>query len=302
VRCANWPRNSGSVSIAAAAFAFGLWLVSSSVAAQSDAVAAAFEAARSGNLQRLATLRPAAAEIPAVAVYLRDRNESLRREAVVVLARLGPPACPALTAALTDTSADMRERAARAIYHACSAVTADMPGLPAALRQSVRMGNASAAPLLLLGRFPDDETRAFLRGLLAAAGPMVKLENWNPPLPQTLAAAVGAVSTGVTEGAPVLQQGLHTVSQAEFLALVLGDIQIAGALRPLLTLLHDERPVSTGVPSGAEPRRRVCDLAMESFVHRLRLAPPFALRPPARYSKEERDQIEALARAAIGNG
>jgi hypothetical protein len=301
VRCANLPHNSGSVPVAAA-FAFGLWLVSSPVAAQSDAVAAAFEAARSGNLQHLAALRPAAADIPVVAAYLRDRNESLRREAVVVLARLGQPACPALTAGLTDASADMRERAARAIYRICSAATADMPGLGAALRQSVRIGNTAAAPLLLLGRFPDDETRAFLRGLLAATGSMVKFENWNPPLPQMLAAAVGAVSTGVTEAEPALLQGLHTVSQAEFLALVLGDVQIASALRPLLPLLHDERPVSTGVPSGAEPRRRVCDLAAESFVRRLRLAPTFALRPPARYSTDELDQIEALARAAIGNG
>jgi len=164
------------------------------------------------------------------------------------------------------------------------------------------MGNASAAPLLLLGRFSNDETRSFFRGLLAGERSMVKLDDWNPPVPQALAAAVGGVSVGVPEAEPVLVQSLQTINQAEFLALVLGDIHVASALRPLLALLHDERPVSTGVPSGAEPRRRVCDLAVESLVHRLRLTPAFTLHPPARYSKGERDQIEALARAAIGNG
>src|SRR4051812_33421645 len=163
-RYASLLRNSEA---ACAAFAVALWLISSPVAAQSDAVAAAFEAVRSGNLQSVAALRPVAADIPAVAAYLRDRDESLRREAVVVLARLGHPACPALVAGLTDASADMRARAARAIYRTCSAATADVPGLAAALQQSVRMGNASAAPLLLLGRFSNDETRSFFRGLLA---------------------------------------------------------------------------------------------------------------------------------------
>jgi HEAT repeat protein len=265
-----------------------------------DPISAAFADVRRGKLETAARLSVTASDVPAIAAYLKDENEDVVREAVVILARIGgPSACDALVAPLASRSADVRERAARGIYSACPPeATAAIPGLAAALRQSIQTGTASAAPVLLLGRFQDEETRAFLRNLLASNAP-VKREPWNTPVPLRLAAAVAGVSAGVEGAQNQMAQGLGSTPEAEFLAGSIGDVRDTRALGVLLPLLDSDQTVRSSVPSGAQPQRRVRDVAVDGFAARLRLSPSFALRPSDRYTDAEISEIRRLTSAAV---
>ncbi len=261
---------------------------------------AAMAAVREGNLEPAGRLTVSPEDVPELSGYLKDSNEAVRREAVVLLTGIGGlPACDALVPAVTDSSADIRERTVRALHDLCAVeISESLPQLGAALRESVRMGNTSAAALLLLGRYREDENREFLRSLLRAETPVVKLESWHHPVPQSLAVAVAAVSAGYSPARDRLFDGLGKIEEAEFLALVLGDIDDTVTLEYLLKLLDDERTTSSGVPSGAQPRRRLCDLATDEFARRFGLQ-PFPLRTSDRYSDEEIDQVRTLAAEAI---
>lgn len=205
-----------------------------------------------------------------------------------------PSACSAFAPGLTSGSADIRERSARSIYENCpTGSTASLPDLNSSLRKSVEMGNASAAALLLLGRWSDVPTREFLEKKIADKTTKVKLHPWQPPVPAGLAAAVAATSAGSVSARERLKAGLVPVEEAEFLASVVPAIQDEHALRLLMKLLEDERTVNTGVPSGAEPKLRITDLALEAYVKRFQLK-PFPLRPGARYTPSEVEQVRGL--------
>jgi hypothetical protein len=286
----------------AAVTAVGL-MASSSAIGQASPIASAFEAVRHGRLAVVADLNLGPADVPAVAHFLDDGNEDVRREAIVLLIKLGEPACPALKPALVDVAADLRERAARGIYGNCPMrETARIVDLDSDLRRSVDMGNAAAAALLLLGRFDNDATRSYLESRIAGQDRAIKLNAWNPPVPQRLAAAVGGVSVAAPGAESVVELGLGPVNEAEFIALTLGDIHAVGKLAPLLKLLDDQRTVASGTPSGATPQRRICDLAVDSLVRRLGLQLPLPLRPADRYTSAEIEQVRELATAAVSKG
>jgi HEAT repeat protein len=277
-----------------------LLLTSFAGCAQPADIRSAFQEVRRGNYDPVAKLKVTAADAPVIAELVRDSNENVVREAVTLLEKLGgPAACAALVPALTSPSADVRERTARALHSACSRPgTEGIPNLEAALRQSVELGNSAAAALLMLGRFQDNENREFLKRCLPARTPLVKLNPWSAPVPQGLAAAVAGVSAGVAEARPWLVEGLSDLAQAEFLASVLPDVTDLKALLSLLLLLDNKQTIRSGVPSGAQPQRRLCDLAVDAFVTRLGLHPAFSLRTSDRYSDEEIAEVKKLAAGA----
>src|SRR4051812_41976892 len=156
-------RSSIAALLAGAALTAFELMAGSSAIGQTSSIASAFEAVRHGRLAVVADLKLGAADVPAVARFLGDGNEDVRREAIVLLIRLGEPACRALKPALVDAAADLRERAARGIHGNCPiAETARIADLDSDLRRSVDMGNAAAAALLLLGRFDNEATRSYL--------------------------------------------------------------------------------------------------------------------------------------------
>jgi len=222
----------------------------------------------------------------------------VRREAVGLLNRLGEPAaCEWLVGAMNDDSADIRERAARGAYQVCDESLLP-PSLADALTEGLGRSNRAAAAILLAGRFSGDR---ILDALLARADddPAVKLHNWSAPVPASLPAAVALLRLGHE---PAEQRLLDTVSNGElgqqvFLLQVLDEIQDADLLRALAGLLSDRREIDGGVPSGATPRRRLCDLAVDAFAARFDLDLPFALAPSGRYSdgqiEEARQRIES---------
>jgi len=289
--------------LAGAALSAAQLVAGSSAVGQTSSIDSAFAAVRRGRLAAVAELKLNPADIPAVARFLNDRSEDVRREAIVLLTKLGEPACQALKPALVDAEADLRERAARGVHGNCPVrQTARIADLDAALRRSVDMGNAAAAALLLLGRFDNEATRTYLESRIASKDRAVKLNSWNPPVPQRLAAAVGGVSAAVPDAEAVVERGLGLLNEAEFVALTLGDIRPAAKLLPFLKLLDDQRTVASGTPSGAAPQRRICDLALDSLVRRLSLRPLFQLRPADRYTDAEIAQVRELATEAISKG
>jgi hypothetical protein len=278
-----------------------LLLASFAGCAQPGDIRSAFQEVRRGNYSAAASLKVTAADAPVLGEFARDSNEDVAREAVTLLAQLGgPAACAALVPALTAPSADVRERAARALYSGCPReVTQPIPNLETGLRQSVELGNSAAAALLLLGRFQDNENREFLKRRLTAKTPLVKLSPWNTPVAAGLAAAVAGVSAGVAEARAPLAEGLGDLAQAEFLASVLPDVTDLKALQSLLPLLDNRQTIRAGVPSGAQPQRRLCDLAVDGFVVRLGLRPGFSIRASDRYSDHEIAELKKLAASAL---
>ncbi len=209
--------------------------------------------------------------------------------------RLGAqtPDCAAQVAGLTNPSADTRDRTARALYRSCPPeATAALAALPAALRKSIEMGNANAAAFLLLGRFPDAASRGFLEKRVGAKAPMLKLDSWQKPVAAGLAAAVAASSASEAARTRV-KAGLGPVDEAAFLVAALPAISDPSTLRTLAALLADERTVSLGVPSGASPRLRIADLAVEAFRARWP-SNGFTLRPGDRYTAAEIGQVKQM--------
>jgi len=81
-------------------------------------------------------------------------------------------------------------------------------------------------------------------------------------------------------------------SHLMFLLDVLGEVDSPRVLHALKRCLDDETETSAGVPSGATPRRRLCDLAVDAFVDRLRLTVGFERKEHGRYGKDEIGEVK----------
>ena len=214
----------------------------------------------------------------------------------------GTEPCRYIVPALADSSADLRERAARALYARCPAEAWRSGEAAGALRKSVAEGNGAAAAYLMLGHFPDPATEEVLRAALEDSSP-VKLERWQAPVPASLPALVALARMG-RSGAEerlvpaVRQAGLN---ELVFLLHVLDEIEARAALRALSSALGDSREISGGVPAGATPRRRVQDLAVDTFVRRLNLQPGFPLQPAARYAPAQISRIRGMVEKALAS-
>jgi hypothetical protein len=201
--------------------------------------------------------------------------------------------CAISRAALTSSSADDREHAARMLYDRCSRTFLTMdPGSAPALRQAVASGSGAAA-ILLLGNFRDADSIRALHSVPSSKP--VKLHLWSAPVPAPLVATVALARVG--EPGPLeMAVQRRSLAELEFLLDALGEIEQGAALTTLATnTLSDEREVTGGVPSGARPRRRVCDRAVDAFTARLKPSLDFPLTPTRRYPPEQLAQ----ARTAI---
>ena len=284
-----------------------LVLVATACAASQDdeqdrAIDAAFAELRNGNVSAvpsLARLRPSIAA--KVAGFLADEDEEVRRAAVSLLGSLeGGQACQALLGALADSSQDIRERAARGLYRCDRSTLSQEVTAGPAIRRSVELGNGAAAATLLLGYFPGDETTVALENVSETSKP-VKLESWMTPVPATLAASVSLTRLQQPEGKDRLLETITrgTLGEQVFLLSVLSDIDDEDALRSLGAHLSDQREIPYGVPSGATPRRRLCDMALDVFVTKLDLELDFQLSPSGRYSDAQLEKVKMAVEKAV---
>jgi len=255
--------------------------------AKGNEVDQAFEAMRAGRgtgFEKVLSMGDAA--VPATARYLKDRDSSMRSQAVAVLASMGTPAaCEAMVPGLEDASPDNRDRTAAALYRKCL----NHPPASAArpLRALLRQGTSEAAAFLLLGHFPGAESDAAL-DIASKQRKPVRLEG-GLPVPAAIAIAV---ASGKELGPLVRTEALP---ERLFLLSALPMIRAPKDLSNMAAgYLDDIREIEdTGMPSGAGTKRRLCDAALEALAKRADWKPPFELDGIRRYSDEERRQAKA---------
>lgn len=266
-------------------------------------VNAAFTAARQDNYELISQLAEQGAQvIPYLKPYLQDDNEMLRLQALALLtASTDPAVIPLLALALRDPSQDLRARAALALYERHDPLQlAERSGVGEALRASIDQGNDAAAALLLIGYFPDESNLKTLQMLNERAGnAQTELANWAPVVPVRLAAAVSLSRLGDQSGRLALLQtsAEGSLADREFLLSVLREIDAPDVLHALAAgTLGDVSEIGGGVPSGVQPQRRLCDLAVDSFVKRLNLKIKFSIGDHRRFTPAEIDAVrQAMA-------
>jgi HEAT repeat protein len=264
-----------------------------------ERVRSAFQAVRDGDLGPVSALQQAGpAVVPLLAPFVADPSEDVRREAVSLLAVVdGGGALPALARALDDPSAEVRDRAALAIYQGYP--PDQLAGVGAALAAGVARGEPSAAALLLLSYFPGEETERALRGV-AEGAPPVKLFPWSAPVAAVLPARVALARLGDAGMSRAVAAAAARGEQAEveFLLAALRDVEAPEVLRALAGALSDTRKAAVVLPVSG-PARRVCDVAVNAFVRRLRLATSFALSEVTPYEAEQIAEVRRLTDAAL---
>lgn len=260
-------------------------------------VNAAFAAALEGDYEPVSQLSEQGADIiPHLRPYLRDENEMVRLQAVALLTPFDDPAAiPLLTQALSDPLQDIRARAALALYERYDPLQlAERPELGEALRASLDQGNDAAAAILLLGYFPDEASRKELDALRERAGDaQTELASWTPVVPVQLPIAVSLSRLGDRAARLTLLQtsAEGSLSEQEFLLSVLREIDALEVLHALASALDDTREIGGDVPSGIQPKRRLCDLAVISLVKRLNLPVDFTVTEQRQFTAGEIDAV-----------
>lgn len=264
-------------------------------------IEAAFTKVRSGDLSAtsgLVNLGPSI--VPEIVRFLNDDNEDVRREALILLGVLGgEKACQEMLPALTDKSQDIRERTARYLY-GCDRSTLIKKKATAcpALIKSLDLGNGSAAAFLLLGHLPSEQTIDTLLKL-SASNKFVKLNNWTAPVHASLAASVSLTRLKHNKGKEQLLKSIAANSFEEqvFLFHVISEIDDLSLLRSLVSHLDNKQEIfSYGVPSGASPRPRLCDFAVNSFSGKMNLKHSFQLSSARNYTDSEIEEVKKAVR------
>jgi hypothetical protein len=262
-------------------------------------VAAAFESVRKGDASRIGGLvHYGDAVIPAVTPFVTDGDPAVRREAVALLDAIdSASAASAALPALEDASLEVAERAARLILRIVLRMGADkIAGFDAAQTLSTAQGAPGAARLLLLGFTHGEEST--LRTALSA-NRLVKLTDGDAPVDAALPAAVALSLRGDDDARERLAERIagNSTASLKFLLQVIDMIDAPELLQALAhRTLADKAEIASGLPAGVEPRRRVADLAVETFIRRLKLHTDIAIHPTKRYSAEE---IAAVRRAVL---
>ena len=209
--------------------------------------------------------------------------------------------------ALRDPLQDIRARAALALYEQHDPVQwAERPEVGEALRASVDQGNDAAAALLLLGYFPGEPTLKALKDLRKRAGDaQTELATWAPVVPVNLAIAVSLSRLGDQAGRLMLLQtsAEGSLAEREFLLSVLRELDSPEVLHALAAgTLGDVSEIGGGVPSGVQPQRRLCDLAVVNFVKRLNLPVNFTVNDQRQFTPAEIDAVRQAMAGSLPRG
>lgn len=254
----------------------------------------AFDAARKGNFELSSKLsKYGEIVIPYLEQYLSDSDMSIRGEVVSLLKEIGGEKTLGLMSkALGDTEQDVQVRAANALYENYSRkVVFSNSIIGKALIKSVESGNDCVSALLLLSYFPGVETEKVLRTLSNNndAERLTKLFDWSPAVNVSLPANVALARLDDLKSRNNLLEMIESakLEELEFLLEVIEEIDSPQILQLLKITLDDTREISSGVPSSATPKRRLCDLAVNSFVHRLTLKVNFNLSDSQKYSNKQ---------------
>ena len=271
----------------------------------SERVRKAFDAVRRRDLQEVSELHSAdKALIPLLAPYLRDQDEDVRREAVSLLSVIaGPDALPELVNALKDTSPEICERAAMALYanYDPSSFT-DNKSLGSALAKIISSERVSAAAFLLSAYLPTEEVQAALQVAIKRRPVVeVKLFAFSTPVSALLPIQVAMAhhGSGEAQAALVAATEKASVAEAEFLLAAIREADSSYILRALAKFLDDTRQATTILHSAPNIRLRICDLATNAFVKRLDLKVSFKQSELKQYDPGQIDEVRRLVVQAV---
>lgn len=265
-------------------------------------IAAVFEAIRNGDLSQTQSLRKFGAQIiDEIRPYLDDENEDVRREAVALLAAMEDPgAAAALVATLDDDNADIRERAANAVLDhrlRFGDVGAVDPG--EAIVAASKKGELSGSAILLLGY---SQVGVTVLQQATTGTRLIKTRDAGPAVSIGLAAQL-ALSRRGDKSARAHLESHFADADDNSLIFVLSNIGIIDSPTLLHALaaatLGNSSPTGLGVPSGAEPSRRVADEAVIAFVKRLSLKIDFDVEDMVRFKPEQIDTVKELIGESI---
>jgi hypothetical protein len=203
---------------------------------------------------------------------------------------------------LKHTDPEVQARAAYHVYAANPELVRGEAGAREGLERLILSGFPSPAAILLSTHVPSPALRAHLRAMEVERGTdMVKLYPWSLPVAMRWPLALALSRMGDHEARVRLLEWIGAASLAERL-LVLDAIQSIDdptVLQQVSGYLEDGREIDRGVPSGAIPRRRLQDFAVDQLVGRLRLPATFQLNPHGRYTEKEIQETGRLLRGTI---
>jgi hypothetical protein len=122
----------------------------------------------------------------------------------------------------------------------------------------------------------------------------------DPPVSVELLVSIAEARLGVRHGSVTLGARIESATIEELQALLSSIREIGPS--DLLTLsrtLNDRREIDGGAPSHVGWRRRLRDLAVDSFVSRLHLTVKFPVHHSRVYTVSEISEVKRLVRAAL---
>lgn len=225
-------------------------------------------------------------------------SENARREQIMQWAnKPDASACESIQAGLTDPSADIRQRAANALYWKCDRGKTGQTAAKALCR-SVELGNAHAGAWLLLGYARPEDAKPCLRKP-PPKGAMVKLAAPAKPVPAGFAARVALARLGDPDATAALRGAFQgpPLDEALFLLAALRDIEDLASLKAAIKLLDDNTHQVPGPDSHST--RTLRNVVLEALVERLYLKTSFQIDPARKYSGAEIDEVRAAAGQAV---
>jgi hypothetical protein len=238
-----------------------------------------------------------------LAPYLADKNEDVRREAIVLLAGGGGSvAFSLLERGLADVSADVRERSAIALYeHYGPANYCESPTFESSLLKCLQLPDPPAAAVLLLSYCSGEQGGAVLERLVAAGEGRVKLFSYSAPAPLRLVALFALARRGEPERQAELKRAAEqaNVGELEFLLDAIREADSVPVLGVIARLLDDTRPSGTLIHSAPGIKPRLCDRAVNALVRRLELPVTFELTEVRPYTADELSEVRRLVSEAL---
>jgi hypothetical protein len=223
-------------------------------------------------------------------------SEDARREQVMQWSvKPDAAACQGLERALVDPSADIRVRAATALYGRCNRGVSARRAAQT-ICKSLEMGNASAGAILLLGHAPREQAEPCLSRIFPK-GSAVKGVTSSRPVPSEFAAMVPLAKLGNDKALAALRAAFAkpSVAEALFLLSVLYEVDDMQALRASVSLLDDERTVPS---ARSDATRKMRDAAVDALADRLSLKLSFQPQIGQRFTTAEITEVKTAALAA----
>ena len=206
----------------------------------------------------------------------------------------GAMECFELSEKLTDNSAETRDLLTRKFAAACGNELIHR-SMAERLRESIQMGNSTAAALLALGNAWDVDSKALLKERQMHPTRDVRWAQDSQPVSESVVALVARLSKFEKEVKPGVMALASNpgVAEAEFLLDALPYIRDRDVMRQIVMLLDDARILPN------RPPFRICDYAAWAFVKQLNLKPSFEVSGLLVHDEPRLQEIRRLTARAL---